>query len=240
MNTHGLTSILGGLLFVSVSACGGQDAREAYSPTIDAAVFVVGVDNPFFPLVPGTTFVYETPDGKERVETFVTRETKEILGVTCTVVRNREIEDGELVEDTFDWYAQDESGNVWYFGEETREYENGEIVSTAGSWEAGTDGAQPGIMMKADPQVGDSYRQEYLEGVAEDMGEVISLDESVVVSYGSFDGTVMTRDWTPLEPSVEERKYYARGVGLLLEVEGDGEEHRVQLVAVTTATPAGN
>jgi len=208
-----------------------ERAAEAYAPVIDAARFVANVDNQYFPLVPGTRFVYETSDGGERVEVRVTEETKTIMGVTCTVVMSREFEDGELVEETADWYAQDTDGNVWYFGEDTKEYEDGQVVSTAGSWEAGVDDAQPGIIMPGSAAVGDTYRQEYLAGAAEDMGELVSLEESVTVPYGSFERVVKMREWTPLEPGDEEFAYYAPGVGLVLEVEGD---ERLELVSVRT------
>ena len=123
--------------------------------------------------------------------------------------------DGNLTEKTFDYYAQDKKGNVWYFGEDTKEYENGKVVSTKGSWEAGVDGAKPGFIMQADPKVGETYRQEYYEGEAEDMAKVLSLSESVTVPYGSFDQVLVTKEWTPLEPGLVEHKYYAPGVGPL-------------------------
>jgi hypothetical protein len=213
--------------------CGepAQEAAQTYAPAIDAARFVASVDNQYFPLAPGTAFVYETPDGGERVEVAVTEETKTIIGVTCTVVMSREFEDGELVEETADWYAQDMDGNVWYFGEDTKEYGDGGVVSTAGSWEAGVDGAQPGIIMPGTPALREPYRQEYYAGVAEDMGEVVSLNESVTVPYGSFENVLKTRDWTPLEPGDEEHAYYAPGVGLVLEAEGDD---RLELMSVET------
>jgi len=222
--------VAAGLLLLLVG-CGkpGDESQEAYAPTIDPARFAARVENEFFPLTPGTRLVYATPDGGERVEVYVTAETKEILGVTCTVVKSREFENGELVEETADWYAQDVDGNVWYFGEDTEEYRDGVVVSRAGSWQAGRDGAQPGIIMKGAPAVGDSYRQEYLAGVAEDMGEVLSLDESASVPYGSFANVLKTKEWTPLEPGDVEHAYYARGVGLILEVEGDD---RLELVSV--------
>lgn len=207
-----------------------------YRKEIDPADFVDRVDNRYFPLTPGTTFVYEgeTEDGTVRIEDYVTHETKQILGVTCVVVRNRVIENGDLVEETFDWYAQDKDGNVWYFGEDAKEYEAGVVVSTEGSWEAGVDGAMPGIIMEANPQVGDFYRQEYYKGEAEDMAEVLSLTESASVIYGSFDNLLMTREWTPLEPGVVEHDYYAPGVGLILEVMVEGGSERVELVEITT------
>ena len=133
---------------------------------------IENIDNPYTTLTPGTTFTYEsvTEEGTEEDIVVVTNETKEILGVTATVVRDTVTLDGELIEDTFDWFAQDKEGNVWYLGEDTKEYENGEVVTTEGSWEAGVDGAEAGIVMLADPQVGDTYRQEWYPGHAEDAG----------------------------------------------------------------------
>jgi hypothetical protein len=143
------------------------------------------------------------------------------MGVECVVVSDKAWENGKLIEQTYDWHAQDKKGNVWYFGEDTKEYNNGKVTSTKGSWEAGVDGAKPGIIMQAHPKVGQSYRQEYYKGEAEDMAKAISLDESVRVPYGSFDGVLETKEWTPLEPSYAEHKYYARGVG---QVYGGGLE----------------
>jgi hypothetical protein len=236
------------ILAVSLAlvACGAQavapgdtgvtPSEEPYAPIIDPANFVEGIDNQYLPWTPGTTFIYEgeTEDGLERIEVYVTHETRQILGVDCVVVRDTVWVDGELVEDTFDWYAQDRDGNVWYMGEDSKEFEDGEVVSSAGSWEAGVDGAQPGIIMEADPQIGDSYRQEYYAGEAEDMAEVLSLTESASVPYGSFDNLLMTNEWTPLEPGVAEHKYYAPGVGLILEVLVEGGSERVELVDIVT------
>lgn len=190
-------------------------SEAAYNPVIDPANFVSVVDNPYFPLSPGTKMVFEgeTADGHERIEVFVTHETKQVMGVTCIVVRDTVWIDGELAEDTYDWYAQDKEGNVWYFGEEVKDYASGVVVSTAGSWEAGVDGALPGIVMYADPQLGVEYRQEYYAGEAEDMGKLISLNESITVPYGSFEGCLVTEDWTPLEPGFVEHKTYCPGIG---------------------------
>jgi len=209
---------------------------ETYNPIINPADFVAKVDNLYFPLKPGTTFIYqgETKDGAERNEMAVTDKTKNILGVTCTVVWDRVWLEGELIEETYDWYAQDKDGNVWYFGEDLKEYEGGKVVSTKGSWEAGVDGVKPGIIMKANPQVGDSYRQEYYKGEAEDMADVLSLNESVSVFYGSFENCLKTKDWTPLEPDVVEHKYYAPGVGVVLEVMVEDGGERVELVDIIT------
>lgn len=225
-----------GLVILTISGCGGAGTEIAETQAIDPADFVDKVDNPYFPLMPGTTYVYEgeTDEGVERVEDYVTRETRNIMGVTCIVVRDRVTLDGELVEETFDWYAQDKDGNVWYFGEDSKEYEGGEVVSTKGSWEAGVDGAQPGIIMQANPQIGVSYRQEYYKGEAEDMAEVISLTESASVPFGSFDNLLMTKDWTPLEPGIAEHKYYAKGIGLVLEETVEGGTGRIELLNMET------
>ena len=149
------------------------------------------------------------------------------------MVEDRVYLDGELTEETFDWFAQDSEGNVWYFGEDSAEYEDGELVSTEGSWEAGVDGAQPGIIMKADPRVGDSYRQEYYEGEAEDMGAVVALEQSVTVPYGDFDDCLQILDWNPLEPDSNEYKYYSSEIGLVLEMQEDGSEP-LELINITT------
>jgi hypothetical protein len=187
--------------------------EKPYAPHINPADFTTTIDNEYFPLKPGTTFIYE--GGAERDEFAVTSDTKQVMGVECVVVLDEAWEDGKLIERTYDWHAQDKEGNVWYFGEDTKEYKNGKVVSTQGSWEAGVDGAKPGIIMRADPKVGQSYRQEYYEGEAEDMAKVLDLNESVTVAYGSFDHALETKEWTPLEPGYAEHKYYAPGVGFV-------------------------
>jgi hypothetical protein len=203
-----------------------------YAVTLDPASFVAVIDNPWLPLTPGSRWVYEDRTGREveRVEVTVTTETRVILGITATVVRDTVSVDGKVVEDTLDWFAQDREGNVWYLGEDSKEIENGEVVSTAGSWEAGVNGALPGIVMPAEPRAGDAYRQEFLAGEAEDMAEVIRLDGTAEVAFGSFDDLVVTREWTPLEPDVLEEKSYARGVGMVLEVTVRGGSGRAELV----------
>jgi hypothetical protein len=209
--------------------------EHAYNPVIKPADFVDVIDNPFFPLKPGTTFIYEgeTEDGTEHIEVKVTHRTKKILGVTCTEVRDTVTVDDEVVEDTLDWYAQDKEGNVWYFGENSKEFEDGLIVSLAGSWTAGAYGAKPGIIMKANPQVGDLYRQEFSLGVAEDMAKVLSLDESARVPYGSFSHCLKTREFAPLEPDAKESKFYARGIGFIKEINVVTGEH-VDLIDIKT------
>jgi len=207
--------------------------EDTYEPMIDPANFVGEINNPFLPLMPGTTLVYEgeTEDGLERIEVKVTDEKKEILGVQCTVVRDTVRLNGEVIEDTFDWFAQDTLGNVWYFGELSYELEDDVIVSLAGSWEAGVDGAKPGIVMKADPQVGETYRQEFLLGEAEDIGKVLAFNQEVMVPFGAFGGCLQTQDTSPLEPDALEHKYYAPGLGLVLEVNPEDDE-RIELIDV--------
>lgn len=138
--------------------------------------------------------------------------------VECVVVRDTAWQGGELIERTFDWYAQDEKGTVWCFGEDTKEYKNGEAVTSAGSWETGVNGAQPGVVMQADPRPGQSYRQEYYE--AEDKAKVVGPNETFTVPYGSFDHVLVTREWTPLQPGLVEHKCYAPGVGQVGTSEG--------------------
>lgn len=189
------------------------------------------IDHPCLPLLPGQHYTYEGEGDEEeevRVEIFVAHYTVEILGVECAVVVDREYEDGELVEETFDWYAKDKKGNIWYLGEASTEYEEGEPVSTEGSWEAGVDGAVAGYLIKATSVVGDSYQQEFLEGEAEDMAEVIAVDGEVEVDGTLYDICVQTREWTPLEPDDEEFKYYVLGIGLVLVEE---EEEPVEWLA---------
>jgi hypothetical protein len=200
-----------------------------YSVRLDPANFVTTIDNPWLPFTPGSRWVYQAGEG-ERNEVVVTDQTRTVMGIRATVVRDTETRDGALVEDTFDWYAQDRGGNVWYLGEATRAVRNGEL-SPAGSWEAGVDGALPGIIMKADPRVGDAYRQEYYRGHAEDMGKVVRTGASASVPFRSLEGLLVTQDWTPLEPEVVEEKFYARGIGLVLETTVRGGSDRNELVS---------
>jgi hypothetical protein len=208
-----------------------------YDPHVDPADFVAGIDNPYLPFTEGSRWVYEseTDEGLERIEVEVTDEDRTVMGVDVTVVRDKVTLDGRTIEDTWDWYAQDSAGYVWYFGEETEEYDEDGSVSTAGSWEAGVDGASPGIIMYADPQVGQSYRQEFYEGEAEDVAEVVRTGETADVRAGSFDDLVMILEWNPFEPDVLEEKYYAAGVGPVLEQKVSGDDERVELVEHTPA-----
>jgi hypothetical protein len=208
---------------------------------LDPADFTADIDNPYWPMVPGTRWTYLEIDeeGKRvKVVVIVTRETKRIAnGITARVVRDTVTEDGELIEDTFDWYAQDSDGNVWYMGEDTAEFENGRIKTKAGSFEAGVDGALPGIIMPAAPRPGLAYRQEYYEGEAEDNGEVLSTNEMAEVPFGRFDDVLLTKDTITIEPDVLEYKLYAKGVGPVLVFGVSGGGGREELIDVDRAPP---
>ncbi len=192
-----------------------------YDPVIDPANFVRHVTNPFFPLPPGQTFVYEghTKDGFVHNDFIVTRMTKVILGVTCTEVHDLVYLDGVLAEDTLDWYAQDSQGNVWYFGENTAELESGRPVTLAGTFTSGVNDDKPGIIMEAHSVPGDFYRQEFSLANAEDNALVVRLDATVNVPAGVFHHCLKTEETTPLEPDALEHKYYAAGVGNVLTVD---------------------
>ena len=219
-----------------VSASSLAPVNGTYSPSIDPANFVATIDNPYWPLKPGTAFHYEglrgtTPQTDDEV---VTHQTKLILGVTCTVVKDTVSEHGAPVERTFDWYAQDRQGNVWYMGEDSLELKNGRFVKASDSWESGVNGAQPGIIMPGNPQPGDAYRQEYYPpGEALDEARVLSLNGSVKVPYGQFTGVLVTSERSPLEPQTEQ-KYYAPGLGEVEERVVVGHHEEFQLVSVTT------
>ena len=176
-------------------------------------------------------YLETTDEGTRDVVSTVMPDVKVIAGVSVTVVHEVSSADGEVHEDTWDWYAQDRAGNVWYFGEDTTEYERGK-ASTEGSWQAGVKGAKPGIVMTANPSVGQRNRQEYAVGTAEDEGEIIALDETVTVAAGEYAGCVKTKEWSRLEPGVLEHKYYARGVGLVAEVAIEGGTEHVELVGI--------
>jgi hypothetical protein len=215
--------------------CGvGLAKNGQYNPPIDPANFTTKINNPFYPLKPGKTYTYRgvTDAGQELNTVEVTHSTRVLMGVTCVEVIDTVFTNGELEELTHDWFAQDLQGNVWYFGEDVKEYANGEVVSTAGSWLAGVDGGLPGIVMEADPQVGDQYRQEYLKGVAEDSAEVLSLDGSATVPAGTFSGCVVTKDFSQLERKVIENKWFARGIGLVKSMNVKGGTDISELMSV--------
>jgi hypothetical protein len=225
-------------LGVGEATAGGPQSRlprGAERVQLNPADFTTRITNPWWPMRPGSRWVYrETdPDGtRQKVVVTVTRRTKLIAnGVTARVVRDVVTEQGEFVEVTDDWYAQDRRGNVWYLGESTTEYENGKPVSTEGSFEAGVDGAQAGVIMPAHPRPGLRYRQEYYEGQAEDRAKVMSLREQAEVPFGHFRPVLMTREVNPIEPRVLEFKFYARGVGPVLAVSVSGGADREELVS---------
>jgi hypothetical protein len=237
--------LLGSLAFLALTAalagCGGDDGgsgRElpapydpgtAYVPVVTAAELSNDITNELFPAPVGARWVYEatTDEGVEHIEVTVLADEKQVWGASVRVVRDTVWVADEMVEDTWDWYAQDPDGHVWYMGEETYEYEGGVVVCECGAWESGVDGALPGVVMLADPQVGDTYRQEFYEGEAEDYAEVVSLDATVDVPAGSFTGCLETRDRSAIDPELDERKFYCPGVGNTLVIEGDV---RVELI----------
>ncbi|MEX0664913.1 MAG: hypothetical protein WD598_09110 [Acidimicrobiia bacterium] len=204
---------------------------------LDPASFTVEIDNPYWPMEPSTRWTYRETDAEGnvlKVIVTVTSETKKIAnGVTARVVRDTVTDNGAVVEDTFDWYAQDTEGNIWYLGEDTAEFEKGKITSRDGSFEAGVDGALAGVAVPADPVDDLRYRQEYYAGEAEDQGEVLSVDEQVEVKAGHYEHVLMTKDTNPIEPKVLEFKLYAPDVGPALAIAVSGSSDREELVKMT-------
>lgn len=247
--TLALVAVLG-LVPVGLAGCGETQRQPAvktkavidpgdggrYSPTIDPKNFVPTVDNPYLPLVPGSSWSYEeTEDGETlHVEVKVTDEGKIVMGVPVVVVSDVVSDaDGKPIEVTADWFAQDADGNVWYMGEATKEYAEDGSTSDKGSWEAGVDGAKPGIVMPAEPEVGKAYRQEYYRGEAEDLAEVVRRGDTEKVPAGTYADALVIREWNPLDPDVVEEKYYAPGVGNFLTVITKGGKGREELVRFT-------
>jgi hypothetical protein len=229
---------------LALAACGGGSSHTSasdlapihgkYAPKIEAANFVPTVDNPLWPLTPGTAFHFEGVRGKtpQTDDELVLHEKKLILGIDATIVRDTVSERGRAVERTLDYYAQDKAGNVWYLGEDSFERKNGRFVKASDSWLSGVDGAEPGIIMPAHPQAGDRYRQEYYPpGEALDEAHVLGTRGPVTVPYGTFRHVLVTSEFSPLEPQTEE-KYYSAGVGEILErvVKGHREEFRLTRV----------
>jgi len=216
----------------TTAAAGGDSSLPQGSDPVelDPADFTTEIDNPYWPMTPGNRWVSRSSE--ERIVVEVTDRRKTVTGgIEAAVVRDTVTDNnGDLVEVTDDWYAQDRDGNIWYLGEDVKDYKGGKVVSTGGSWEHGVDGAVAGIAIPADPQRGVRYRQEYYEGEAEDRAEVLSVDARVIVPAGEFEGCLQTSDTTPLEPGVEERKYYARGVGPVLNEKVSPERFREELI----------
>ena len=220
---------------VAAHARGSGTARADAAPAaIDPSDFVRHITNPYLPWRPGSVWVYRgTKDGvSQRDVVKVLYRTKSILGITATVVTDVATHNGRVLERTSDWYAQDRAGNVWYLGERTAAYEGG-TVDTSGSWQAGVDGAQPGIVMTATPQVGDTHRQEYWPGQAEDQYWLVDLRQHVSVPLGTYTHAVLTLEWTRLEPGVIDRKYYVRDIGVVLETSAQGPREVAKLVRFT-------
>jgi len=218
-------------------ACGDSTPTgPPYEPEIPTT-WAPAVTNPLLPLVPGAVYTYEgdTEDGHETNTVEVLASTKTIMGVVASVVHDRVYLEGELIEETLDWYAQDEAGNVWYLGEDSKEIENGKVVSTKGSWEWGADGALPGVIMWADPasHIGEEYRQEYYRRKAEDWAKIVSVGQTVTVPFGTFTDCMKTEDWNALEKGTLETKYYCPGIGVTLEVMVKGGNDRTELVSVS-------
>jgi hypothetical protein len=197
------------------------------------ANFSAHVTNAWFPLQPGTRYIYTgVKDGKAaRDVVFVTHEMRTIDGAPCVTVRDRLYLNGRLAERTTDWYSQDARGNVWYFGEDTAELAHGKVTSTEGSWLAGVDGARPGIYITAKPQLGRSYRQEYYRGHAEDHFKAVALVGTA--AHPQQKTVLVTQEWTPLEPGVIDHKFYARGIGTIVEQTERGGDERLELVSLT-------
>jgi hypothetical protein len=223
-----------------LAGCGGDSSPGGQLPTgsepaeLDPADFTTEIDNPYWPMRPGSRWVYRETSGDEvqRVVVTVTDRTKTIDGIEARVIHDLvTTPDGEKVEETLDWYAQDEDGNVWYLGEDTKEYEAGKVVSTEGSWEHGVDGAEAGIIVAADPKQGLAYREEYYAGEAEDAAEVLSVEGKVQVPFGLFRDAMITRNYSGIEPRVEELKFYATGVGPVLELLVSGGSGRAELLS---------
>jgi hypothetical protein len=224
----GLLSLPGGLL--------GGAAAPAEAATPPPARFPATpiIDNPLFPLQPGTTDTYDGTTGKrpEHEVLNVSFKIKLIEGIECVQVLDQNFVRGHLVESTLDWYAQDFGGTVWYMGEFATQYKDGQPVGHEGSWVAGKHGAKAGIIMEASPRVGDTYRQEFSEGIAEDMAKVLRVDASVETPFGTWIGNVLlTKDYTQLDSGVE-HKYYVPGVGLVKSLDVKGGEEVLELTGI--------
>lgn len=247
--TRSVASICAALLLIAGCSADHVNAPRAVAPMASGPMdmkvegpslppsstgWVSGLSNPYLGFEAGRVFNYraETAEGLETTVVEVTSDTKVIQGVVTTVVHDRVSLNGSLIEDTFDWYAQDTDGTVWYFGEDSKQIDHDAVVGTEGSWEAGVNGAQAGIAMLADPKVGVRYSQEFSAGVAEDMARIQSLSRPAHVPYGSFDNCLVTLESTPLDKQVREYKFYARGVGLVLTTEDQGTL-RDELVSVS-------
>ncbi len=209
-------------------------AVEIYAPVVDPSNFVKTVNNPYYPLKPGRSFTYTGKKEKLslRKEIVVSKKTRVVMGVRCTEVADSMWVAGKLAQKTLEWYAQDKDGNVWYFGADAKQYKSGKIIGSAGSWQAGVNGAQPGIIMRAKPTLGDNYRQNYLKGTVEDMGYVVSLDGALKVPYHAYKDLLITLQWSNLTPDIIENRYYARGVGFVYSEIAQGGTGELKLAKI--------
>jgi hypothetical protein len=237
-------ALVSSAVLLAATACGSGGAKSSavspapihglYAPKIDPSNFVAAVDNRYFPLKPGTGYHFEGVRGKtpQVDDAVVISRTVVILGVKCAVVRDTVSERGRPIERTFDFYAQDMQGNVWYMGEDSFELKNGKFAKASDSWRGGVDGAKPGIIMLARPRSGLGYRQEYYPpGEALDQARVLGFNASVKVPYGTFKHVLVTSDFSPLEPQTE-HKFYAAGVGEISEAVVKGHHEAFELVSV--------
>lgn len=212
--------VIGGIAFTLTaqnSLFTYQSDAKSYNPIIKAADFTTQITNKYFSLPVGSKFTYEsqTPDGLERIEISISGQTRRVMGVNTLVYRDKVWLDGVLIEDTKDYLAQHKNtGDVWYFGENVNNYENGVLVDHDGTWLAGQDldkigtQAKPGIWVKANPQKGDTYLQEYYPDIAEDTVDVLSIKAKVKTKFGDLENCLKTYDYTPLDDQSKEHKYY--------------------------------
>jgi hypothetical protein len=232
------------LAVLALTACDGGGSTSSSSSSLpkgtepvklDPANFTTEIDNPYWPMRPGSHWVYrEVENGEaQRVDVTVTNRTKTLGGIEARVVHDRVSQNGETLEDTYDWYAQDSDGNLWDLGEDTAEYENGKLKTKEGSWAYGVDGAQAGVVVSANPRQGMEYREEYYAGHAEDAAEVLNVGSQVQVPFGRFQDAMLIRNFSTIEPTVEEMKLYAKGVGPVMELLVSGGSGRTELLSYT-------
>jgi hypothetical protein len=243
MNRKRLSALLapvaiaaGIVIWAPWASSAGPGSGSAYEPVLDPANFTTTIDNPYFPLPVGRTLVYRgIKDGQTQEDRVtVTDKTKTVAeGITALVVSDVATHDGALLEKTSDWYAQDKQGNVWYLGEDTAHYLPNGKVDTSGSWEAGVNDAEPGLVMEADPQIPEAYRQEFLAGQAEDTAWIVERGGSTTVPYGKLKNVLTTLEATQLEPGAYDQKVYAPGIGIVREQALTGAAEFAELVTVT-------
>ncbi|MEI6971862.1 MAG: hypothetical protein WCL44_10135 [bacterium] len=229
-----LVSTMCGLVVAGCATSPSYKEKTPYHVTIVPSEFSTDLTNPYLAWTPGKQMTYEgkTDEGYEKVVVHVTADTKIVMGVTCVVVQDTLWVDGEMAESTADFFAQAKNGDVWYFGEECKKFKDKKLASTEGSWEAGVNGALPGVIVHAVPQIGVPHRLEYLAGIAEDMAEAQAVNVSVTVPYGTFTNCMQTRDWSLVESGLE-RKYYSPGVGLIEEETVKGGWGKIKLTNIT-------